>query len=297
MLEQGSSIALGNFDGVHLGHQQVISAAVKNAGVYTPAIYTFEVNSKGAKCITSIKDRSKLFSDLGIRQCVFDDFKDVKDICASKFITDILIGRLNAKLVFCGEDFRFGKDAKGDTLMLKEYGDKLGFKVNIIPILEIDGQKISSSNIRAYIQAGDMERVTKNLGRHFSLTSEIIHGKGMGHTFGVPTINQKLNPHMAAPKFGVYATRIKLGDNIYDAVTNIGVRPSVKDSKIPNIETFVFGYKNDVYGLTTTVYFYKMIRDERKFDSLDLLYKAIQADIDTAKSYFAKDKNFGDINE
>jgi riboflavin biosynthesis protein ribF len=292
MLEEGSSIALGNFDGVHLGHQQVISAAVKGAGVYTPAIYTFEINSKGAKCITSISDRSRLFYELGVKRCVFDDFKDVKDISAADFITDILIGRLNAKLVYCGEDFKFGKGAKGDTSLLKEYGDKLGFKVNIIPLMELDGKKISSSDIRRYIELGEIQKANRRLGRPYSITSDIIHGKGMGHTFGVPTINQCFNPCMVEPKFGVYATRISLGGKIYNSITNIGVRPSVNDGKNPNIETFVFDYNNDVYGLTTTVYFYKMIREERKFKSLDLLYNTIQADINTAKLFFAQ--NYGE---
>ncbi len=282
-------VAIGDFDGVHLGHRQLLDLTVKNKLGLVPAVYTFSENCKGSKVITTRAEKEVILKGLGIKQIIFDKFENIKDLTAQKFIREIICKRLNAKMLVCGKDFKFGKDAAADVGVLENLCKESGIELSVSDSFYFRGKKLSSSDIRLFISQGDMTSVCQALGRNYTISGSVTHGKHMGSENKVPTVNIALDDSRAIPAYGVYITKTHIGTVEYESITNVGVRPSVENSGKPNMETNIFDFRKDIYDEDITVEFIKMIRPEIKFKNSAELYKQISSDVQTAKKYFSGD--------
>ena len=288
------SCAIGNFDGVHLGHRALISAAAKKEGCTKSAVFTFsEPSSKtmgGAKLLTSPEERLSYFERLGIDLVFLEDFSAVRELSAADFVRKILFEDCHVRNAVCGFNFRYGKKALGTAEILKTDMEALGGTAKIIPPFLMGDTVVSSSEIRASLSNGDAETAERMLGRPYSLTAEILHGKKLGRTLGFPTANQKFPKGRLIPRFGVYAVAMEVDGAFYTGVANVGVRPTVEKTEEGNCETYLFHFSGDLYGKTVTTYFYRFLRPEQKFSDVDALKAAVEADIAQAKIYFREEK-------
>lgn len=290
-MENKRCIALGDFDGVHLGHQAVIDATVKNEYNFIPAVYTFTYNCKGAKLITDNALKSNLLYALGIKEIFFGEFEKIKDLSPIDFVEQVLMNKYNAHAIVCGENFRFGKNAQGDVGTLKRICDKHGIILNVINIQNNENIRISSSDIRKLIESGNIEKANELLARRFSVSGTVLHGKHLGNKNNAPTANIAFSENSIIPSYGVYITNTIIDGARYNSISNIGVRPSVESSNIPNIETNIFKLDEEIYGATITVEFIKKLRNEIKFDSKEQLFKQVLIDISNAKEIFNGETN------
>ena len=291
-------IALGFFDGVHLGHAALLRRTVEEAerrGV-TPAVFTFAQPPKevvtGIPCplIGSTDDRKGLLERLfGIRDVIMVPFDhEMMTTSWEDFVTKILIERYHAVHLVAGHDHRFGHKNQGSPELLMAKCAELGLGCDIIPKVEVDGITVSSTYIRTLVGMGQMERAAKFLGHPHTLTQTVRHGRRIGHTIGVPTINLVMAPHVLVPSHGVYVTRVYLPDGRdYAAVTNVGTRPTVNNGADITVEPWLLDFDGDLYGQTVRVEFHKRLRDEIRFDSLDALRDQIQKDAQTTRDYFS----------
>ena len=291
-------IALGFFDGVHLGHAALLRRTVAEAarrGV-TPAVFTFDRPPKevvtGVPCplIASPEDRRGLLErQFGIRDIIMVPFDDeIRTTAWDDFVSRILVGRYHAVHLVAGHDHHFGHKNQGTPKLLAAKCAELGLGCDIIPKVELDGITVSSTYIRSLVTMGQMERATRYLGHPHVLTQEVRHGRRIGHTIGVPTVNLVVPPHVLVPSHGVYVTRVHLPDgSSYPAVTNVGTRPTVNNGADVTVEPWLLGFDGDLYGQRVRVEFYKRLRDEIRFDSLDALRQQIQKDAEETRKFFA----------
>lgn len=284
-------ITLGNFDGVHIGHSELLKSAVNESKSINASSAVWSLKYKRSDYVipylTDIREKVSLFESAGIDIAVFDDFDTIRDYSPEQFVDEILIKKFNCITAVCGFNFDFGKNRTGTADTLAKLMNERGRKCIIVPPVIYDGDTVSSSRIRNHIIGGDMEYVHKLLGRPFSIRLTVISGNQIGHTIGMPTINQIFPYHHIIPANGVYCTRSDIDGTIYNCVTNIGTRPTVAggDSHII-CETHIIGYSGNLYGQEIKVSFYKKLRDEKKFNSLDELKQTVTANIKEADEYF-----------
>ena len=290
-------IALGFFDGVHLGHAALLRRTVEEAqkrGV-TPAVFTFDRPPKevvtGVPCplIASPEDRRGLLErEFGIKDVLMVPFdREMMTTPWDEFVTKILVERYHAVHLVAGHDHHFGHKNQGSPELLVEKCRELGLGCDIIPKVELDGITVSSTYIRSLVGMGQMARAERYLGHPHVLTQEVRHGRRIGHTIGVPTINLVVPPHVLVPSHGVYVTRVFLPDGTsYPAVTNVGTRPTVNNGTDITVEPWLLGFDGDLYGQRVRVEFHKRLRDEIRFDSLDSLRAQIQKDAKATMEYF-----------
>ena len=256
---KATAIALGCFDGIHLGHKSVIER------LHTPECDALD------KAVFSFADAPS-YKRGAERIASFDDKCDPES-----FFTDILIKKLDAKLLVCGENYRFGMFASGDSKMLQRLCAGQGIGCVVVPAVMYGGGMISSSRIRAALGEGDVESAAEMLGRQFSYRFEVVHGRELGRQLGTPTINQYFPEGFLIPAYGVYASVTEADGKRYPSVTNIGVKPTVGSSK-PLSETWIIGYDGDLYGRHVRVNLIRYMRREFKFDSIEELKQAINED-------------------
>lgn len=291
---QHTSVALGFFDGLHIGHRSVISLAVqeKNNGLL-PVCFTFSQNPKNillgtpANALMTDLDKEKTLEQLGIEHMIEADFLSIKDMTATDFFEEILVGRLKAKKLFCGFNYRFGKNGEGNSEMLLKLCKRNNIELVVVTPAKAQGQVVSSSLIRSLIQAGDINYANKLLCSRFGFSSTIEFGKQLGRRIGTPTINQPLCKKLVVPKYGVYASAITLeSGGIYCGVTNIGIKPTVGGT-VPLCESWMPKYDGDeIYGQTADVRLIDFLREEKKFASIDELKNAIAENGRTALKIF-----------
>ena len=290
-------IALGFFDGVHLGHAALLRRTVEEAarrGV-TPAVFTFDRPPKevltGTPCplINSPEDRKDLVRRLfGIREVLMVPFDhEMMTTPWDDFVTRILVGRYHAVHLVAGHDHHFGHKNQGSPELLMEKCRELGLGCDIIPKVEVGGITVSSTYIRRLVEMGQIERANRFLGHPHVLTGTVRHGRGLGSSRLFPTANLIIPPHVLVPSHGVYVTRATLEDGTsYAAVTNVGTRPTVNSGSDITVEACLRDCEGDLYGKTLRVEFFQHLRDEIRFDSLDALKAQIAADADTTRAYF-----------
>lgn len=293
--KNNACIALGNFDGVHIGHQSIINAAVDEARrlnlvscVYTFACHPSIILGNPKPLITTNSEKSELLCNLGVDTLIYDDFKEVKDLSPEEFCKEILVGSLGATQIFCGENYHFGKNGVGNASVLKEELSKFGVKVNVLPFTTINNKIVSSTEIRAALSCGNIELCNKMLGRRYSFSGKVIHGKHLGRILGFPTLNISIEKCKLIPKLGVYFTTTTIDDKEYNSISNIGIRPTTdaNDNSDVNCETYVLNYNDDVYNKDISVNLIKMLRDEKKFNNIDELKTQLLKDKDIAEKYF-----------
>ena len=281
-----TSAALGTFDGLHIGHTEVIRNAVKlaNENGFDPIVMLFDVHPLSVICgktpakLISDEKREELINGLGAKPVIFD-FKKIADYSKEEFFRSILINELNVGAVCCGENFRFGKNAYGDTEYLKSECEKNGILLSALPLVSVNGECVSSTKIRSLIQNGEIERANDMLCRYFSYSSEVVNGKHLGRKLGIPTINQTVDERLVRPKNGVYASFTTVNGKKYSSITNIGVRPTVENTECVNSETHILDFDGNLYGKSPEIELVSFIRDEKKFSSVSELREQIERDI------------------
>lgn len=211
-------------------------------------------------------------------------FGDICTMEGEEFAETILKQRLNAEIVCCGEDFRFGKGASCGVEELVRFGEKLGFTVTVAEEVFLDGVVVSSGTIRKCLLEGDISKANELLGRPYTIEREVVHGAHLGNTIGFPTINQPFDPGQIVLKYGVYASRTYVGDKVYPSVTDIGVKPTVDYGGAPLAETHIIGFSGDIYGRVIRTELIDFIRPEMRFDSVSALRERITEDRDIALS-------------
>jgi len=284
------AVALGCFDGVHIGHKALIDEVAGSDDGLVSAIWTFS-EPLTTPYIEKVEDRIKLCSRYGVKFAICESFERFKQMSPEEFVSHL--EKINVKRIACGEDFRFGHNRAGDAATLQAECAKRGIAVTVIPSVytELDGerQKVSSTLIRSLICEGRVDVAARLLGRPFSVSGVVVSGNNLGRTIQVPTLNQRLEPCRIMPKNGVYNTVCVVNGNKYPSITNVGTRPTVvAGSHEKNCETHIIGEKLDIYGEIASVEFYNYVREEKKFDSLDKLREQITKDIEQSVKFFEK---------
>ena len=287
-------IALGFFDGVHLGHQALLKACVELAeqiGAKTAAI-TFENHPQSLfsneipPLLTTLDDRHRLLQRYGMdRIYAFPVTKEVMSTNWRVFLDQLM--EYGAVGFVCGDDFRFGSRGEGDSEKLRQYCDEKGIPCVIIPEQTMDDTRVSSTYIRSQIEAGDMATAVRFLGHPHVLTGEVTFGRKIGRSIGVPTANLLIPEGIVVPKFGVYACRVKIDGIDYCAVANVGTRPTVGGHRV-TVEPWILDFDGDLYGRRLTLEFHRFLRPERKFDSLEELRCEIWKNAEETKEFFKK---------
>ena len=284
-------LALGNFDGIHKGHRAVLEKALSEAKKrgLVPAVLLFDEHPKkvlfgeAPPLLITESDKREQLSKMGF-SLVTASFSELQNLSAVEFITKIYCS-LNVRAISCGYNYRFGKNAEGDVFSLKTECEKLGITLFVAPEKIYEGEAVSSTRIRAALQNGEVKKANAMLGREFSYCIEVVSGDRRGRLLGFPTINQFFLPDFVKLRKGVYASKVKLSDKWYPAVTNIGIRPTV-DGESFRSETCILGFSGDLYGAEVEVFLLDFLRDETKFDSLEELTEAIARDAKRARAIY-----------
>lgn len=295
---RGAAIALGNFDGVHLGHQAVIASAravaddegiALGAAVFEPHPRRFFKPDLSPFRLQSARQRARALGDVGVEE-VFEIGFDaaLSQSTDREFAERILRDLLGAAHVSVGADFRFGRARMGDAASLEKLGDELGFSVDAVEPVTEGAAKISSTAIREAIAAGDLDRAAAMLGRPWAIEGEVLRGFQRGREFGFPTANLALGDYVR-PRLGIYAARIDLGDGVLlPGVASIGVNPTVGALPEPVLEAHLFDFSGDLYGRTIEVELPAFLRDEAKFDDVEALKAQMRDDVINARNALVK---------
>ena len=285
-------LCIGDFDGVHLGHRQLVASVLdkhnhlKNQySALASGAWFFDSNSyKAAREIYTIEEKLNVFASLGLDYAIIAEFDEMKSLPPETFVNEVL--QIGCKCVHavCGENFRFGAKAAGDSNMLKKLMNQ---NATVVPLLVLDDATvISSTYIRTLLAEGDIQKANYLLGEYYTICETVIHGKALGRTLGIPTINQNIQGKQFILKNGIYATLCTVDGIKYHGVTNLGLRPTVDDDGHKNIETHIIDFNEDCYGKNVKIEFVSRIRDEIKFESVEALKCQIQRDVQSAKDYF-----------
>lgn len=280
------AVTMGKFDGIHRGHQKLVEKIKERKALGEQAVL-FAIDASSNMILTS-QERASLLERMGVDvlvECRLDD--RIRHMRAENFIKEILMGDLGASYVVVGEDNRFGFERKGTPELLKEFGRKYGFSVDILP-KEMDGKrKISSTFIREELKKGNMEKISSLMGMNYFVEGDVVHGRGMGHKVLLPTTNLVPPKSKILPPNGVYVTTSYFDGRTYGGITNIGCKPTVGESFI-GVETYLFDCDEDLYGKKCRVDFKKFLRPEKKFPSLEALKARLLADAENGRAFFQK---------
>ena len=288
----GCALTIGNFDGVHSGHQEIIRRLTSKAKeLCVPSVVvslsvtpqTFFGRPKAR--LSNFRDKHILLESLGVDKHLLIRFnKAFSETSANSFIEEIIVNQLNARYCLIGDDFRFGKDRLGDFYLLEQYAKLGGFSADKLGDIQIKGQRVSSSAIRNYLSIGAFDKAELLLGRPYSISGLIAHGAKKGRTIGFPTINIGIRRNLS-PVLGVFAVLVEINSITYYGVCNVGKRPTVGGEKTL-LEVFLFDFDQEVYGEHATVVFKNRVREEKKFNSFDDLKLQIAEDAKSAKHFF-----------
>ncbi len=287
-------LCIGNFDGVHLGHRQLVDSVLNKIDelktIHPNVVggaWFFDSNFyKGTREIYTIDEKLNVFANLGLDYAIIADFDEMKSLSPENFVIDVLQNQCKCIHAVCGENFRFGAKAAGDSAYLKQL---MNNHATIVPLMSVDGSTvISSTYIRTLLAEGNIEKANSLLKEPYSIYETVIHGKALGRTLGIPTINQNIQGKQFILKNGIYSTLCTVDGKKFYGVTNVGVRPTVDDDGHKNIETYIIDFNSDCYDKKVRIEFIHRIRDEMKFDSIDSLKEQIQKDISATESYFNK---------
>lgn len=293
-LHKGRAAALGFFDGIHAGHKKLIRYTVRTAATQglTSTVLTFvNFNKGGEGLLTSIEEKRAILSSMGVDELLVLDFESVKDMPASVFLSEIIGMKMNARVLISGEDYRFGKGAQGDCVLLREYAEKNGIGVKIFEdqLYGEEKRRLSSTWLREALSRGDV-RLYGELcsGTLFSYSGIVVRGKMLGRKLGFPTVNISIPEDKFKVRYGVYASRVILGGRTLYGVTNVGLRPTVEESDTAVAETYLFDTDEDLYGARIKVELLEFIRPEKKFEDLTALSGQVSQDKISAAKFFAQ---------
>jgi riboflavin kinase/FMN adenylyltransferase len=286
-----TAVTIGVFDGVHVGHRQVIADLITQAASsgLTPAVVTFDPHplsilapERAPKMLTSVDQRIDQFRQLGIEIAGVLDFPDIRQLLASQFCEEVLFHALRAKRVVVGADFRFGRDRGGDAALLAAQGERLGFEVSVVDLFGYRDVVVSSTRIRQLLSDGRVEEAAALLGRPYELAGHVVEGERRGGSIGFPTANIGITPDRQLPGRGVYAGRASVGGVVHLAAINVGTRPTF-DGRGTTIEAYLLDYSGDLYGQFLAIEFLARLRDEVRFDGVEALTRQIRLDVERVR--------------
>ncbi len=292
---KSTAITLGKFDGLHLGHMELINRVIsyKQQGL-TAVMFSFLMHpgnlfsDKEFELIYPEEEKVAKVSRSGMDVLISYPFTEkTRSMEPEAFIRDILVGQLDVKVIVVGKDFRFGYKARGDVALLKQYASEYGYQVIDIEKKTWKGDIISSSAIRKALKQGDIEAANAMLGSPYTIRGEVKHGRRIGRTLGIPTTNLAPTSSKLLPPCGVYASKTRIDGRFYDGVTNIGYKPTVGEEQFVGVETYIFDFDEDLYGEIIEVGLLNYMRPELKFSSLEELTVKMREDIVLAKKYLA----------
>jgi riboflavin kinase/FMN adenylyltransferase len=288
------AVAIGNFDGVHLGHRKIIQVLLeegKKDNLY-PLILTFHphpgkiLTGRKIDLLQTLEQRLNEIKRYGVQMVVVLSFdRAFAQITAEEFIRSVITQKLKAKKVIVGENFRFGKERAGDGTKLNELALRFGFSVQSIPPLTIEGSVVSSSLIRKLLHSGEIERANKLIGRPYEIEGTVVRGKSRGKRLGFPTANIHPLNDIAPP--GVFISRVCIGAKVFPSITHVGSKPTFNEKEIM-IESYIIDYNNSLYEKKLYVQFLKKIRGEKKFETPEALSLQIKKDLEKTMNYFRK---------
>jgi len=292
------AVTIGNFDGLHRGHQAMLARLKEEAEkrglpscvlTFEPHPREFFAPAQAPARLSSLREKSELIRAAGIDRlhvCRFD--RRFASLSPDEFIERVLVGTLGARWLLVGDDFRFGARRAGDFALLKETGARLGFEVESLPTISVEGKRASSTAVREALAAGDMQHAAELLGRPYSISGHVMHGDKLGRQIGFPTANIQLQ-HNRPPLSGIFAVEIYgLNGAPLQGVASLGTRPTVHENGRPTLEVFIFDFRDDLYGRRLRVDFLRKLRDEEKYPDLDSLINQINRDVDNAKNFFKR---------
>lgn len=285
---QGSVVAIGAFDGLHLGHQAILAEVRSRATArgLAPAVITFEplprafFSKEPVPRLSGLREKAEGMAAAGIVELLSLRFDEALTMMSAEdFVRRVIVGRLAAREVWVGEDFRFGHRRAGDFALLQALGAELGFTAHAVAPVLVEGERVSSSKVRGLLAESRFADAATLLGRPFVIDGHVEHGKQLGRTLGYPTANVHL-PERVSPVRGIFAVRIGVGEGpcSWPGVASLGVRPTVNEVAEPLLEAHLFDFSGDLYGMRIAVEFVRKLRDEEKFDGLDALIAQMRQD-------------------
>lgn len=286
-LEKDTAVAIGKFDGVHLGHRRLLEEIIdKKKDGLAACVFTFDPTpavlfglSDGRE-LTTREEKRRLFERLGID--ILIEFPLTKETAATepeRFVSEILAKQMNTRFVAAGDDLSFGKNGAGNALLLEKMAPQLGFCVKTIEKIEVDGIEVSSTYIRKLVEEGRMEEAESMLGMPYTLVGTVEHGNHIGHTLGFPTVNLLPPAGKLLPPNGVYYAAVRYNGRVYKAISNVGTKPTVSEEKVMGVESYLYDFDQDIYGQEIEVALKGFRRPERKFSSLEELKTQLDLDI------------------
>ncbi len=289
-----TAVCLGKFDGLHIGHQALINYVIsqKDKG-YQSAVFSFAMHpfnlfsDREISLIYTEEEKRFQLEKMKLDAMISFPFtKETSNMRAVDFIKEILMEKMDAKIIAVGSDFRFGHNREGDVNLLESLSKTYGYELKVFDKIELNHSIVSSSKIREEIEKGNMELVTQMLGQPYSISGIVLHGRKIGRTIGMPTTNLIPNTDKLLPPNGVYASKTIIDEVEYPGITNIGVKPTVGAEERVGVETYIFDFDGDLYGSSIQVDLYAYERSERRFQSLDELKEQMNKDIAFARAYF-----------
>jgi riboflavin kinase / FMN adenylyltransferase len=277
-------VAVGEFDGVHLGHRAVIRGS-DTVLTFEPHPLTVVRPDAAPKLLTTLERKAELVAGLGVEELVVIPFdRAFAQRSAEEFVEHVLVETLQATHVSVGENFRFGHRAQGDTKLLAADGR---FEARVVPLVEAAGEVVSSSHVRGLVLAGEVDVAARFLGAPFAMRGEVVAGDRRGRELGFPTANLIPDQALIQPGHGIYAARASWGDEVRCAAVNVGVRPTFKTDLVVLVEAYLLDWSGDVYGEQLTIEFLARLRGERRFGSADALIEQMRRDVDDARAVYA----------
>jgi riboflavin kinase/FMN adenylyltransferase len=270
------NLAVGEFDGVHLGHREVIRGA-DTVLTFEPHPRTVVAPDSAPKLLTSLATKTDLIASLGAQELVVIPFDgSFAAQTAQEFIDHVLVERLGARRVSVGENFRFGNRARGDADLLRAQD---AFQTRVVKLVEVDGEVVSSTHIRGLVSAGDVAGAARFLGAPFHMRGTVAHGDKRGRTLGFPTANLVPDPRLVVPDHGIYACRASVDGQSHIAAVNVGIRPTFKTGRGLLVEAYLLDFEGDIYDRELRLDFLERLRGERRFDSVEALVEQMGRDV------------------
>lgn len=292
-ISERTAVAIGMFDGVHMGHRVLLKEmlSVAKGKNLVSVVYTFSnhpIKETKRKYLTLLSERLYLLEKFGVPNVFITELDEkFMRMTPEEFFGAEIVARMNARAVIVGENFRFGIGRTGNVETLKKLGEKSNILIKAVPLVSVNGIKVSSSAIHSLIEKGEMEKANTLLGYSFFVNGKVVRGKGIGRLLGFPTANVSYNNgYKVLPKKGVYVTYAEVSGKIYKSVTNVGLNPTFEDTNTIKIETHFLDVNTNLYGKEIILHFLKYIRPEIKFASKTEIIKRIKEDTKIAKSYF-----------
>ncbi len=286
-IEGKNAVAIGKFDGIHLGHKKLLSYILKQKeDNLKSVVFTFDPSPEefftghSVRQLFTRDEKRRAFEEMGIDILIeFPLTEETAATAPEDFVKRILLQQIGADYIAAGTDVTFGYKGRGDQHLLRSLSKEMSFELELIDKVRIDGEEVSSTRVRNEIADGNMAMAARLLGSNYSISGVVEHGRHIGRTIGIPTVNVMPPDDKLLPPYGVYASRVHIDGEVYKGMTNIGRKPTISDKELPGVETYLYDFNSDVYGKFIEVELLEFERPEMKFESLDALKKQIMSDL------------------